>query len=842
MTCVMCAETLRQQLGKLAPIESVAIDLNSGLATIRGDLTHISANEIGRTVASAGYQVATKKIEIAIASDVSSINLPQHVAIVSLAAKTENSLELIYLNKAIRIEQLLQWLEENGIAVKAIDNNDEAKTAPEMSKGLRVYAGISVTLASLCCFIFDIRIPGSLQPFIPWFAAPFFVWLSRPIFTAAFRSLRNRVLNMDVMYALGMGVAFTTALLSSAGILPEQMENYETGIMLATFLLASRRLESIARERAYAAIERLQSRESKFAWRVKKDSLPVVSFTPGKGEQLNQVLRTKLIETFPAWARNMVPARANRTNARLQLGGTEIQIDDANIGKDKVEEINASYWQQANCEEIANFRLESGDWLRINSGEKIPADGTILFGSGTVDEALLSGESRAIFKQTGDKVYAGTVCFDGHFYFAAEEIGEDTRIRAIQALAQQALASKPKQQQLADRLVRYFIPLVLLIAFSTLSYWLIQGVGLAIAVNYFVSVLVIACPCALGLALPTAIAAGLGRGAQLGILYRGGNVFEQIRQISTVFFDKTGTLSEGKATIAEINGDIIGEAELLALAASLEEHSQHPIARRIVTEAKNRQLDIWPCSEVKNVPGAGVEAKLFTRQLRIGKVEWVVSEALPDKITQGISALRERGASVVGLSRNGQWLGSIALTDQLRGDVLPLLKQLKKMGLKVGLISGDHRTSLKIISEQSGIDLVYSEATPEEKLSILSEAGTGIAFVGDGINDAPALARADVGMAVIGGSDMAKQVADVVLMRDDMSLVATALRLGQKIYRQMRLNLFWAILYNILLIPLAAGVLEPYGLQMQPHWAGLAMSLSSLSVVIFSLMLFRYKP
>lgn len=490
-----------------------------------------------------------------------------------------------------------------------------------------------------------------------------------------------------------------------------------------------------------------------------------------------------------------------------------------------------------------------GDLVVVRPGEKIPVDGSVEEGSSAVDEAMLTGESMPVTKNTGDEVIGATINKTGSFKFRATKIGGDTVLANIVRMVEQAQGSKAPIQRLADVIASYFVPVVMSLATLTFVVWFFFGPApsLTFALLNFVAVLIIACPCALGLATPTAIMVGTGRGAEHGILIKGGESLETAHKISTIVFDKTGTLTKGLPSVTDIAAnDDFSEDQLLSLVATVERGSEHPIGEAIVNSARQRGLALQSASGFEAVAGHGVRAGVEGRQIAVGNA------ALLDTLHIEHSALDDQadtlasdGKTPVYAVADGKAIGLIAVADTIKEHSLEAISQLHSLGVKVVMITGDNRRTAAAIARQLGIDEVLAEVLPQDKAAKIKELqskGEVVAMVGDGINDAPALAQADVGIAIGTGTDVAIEASDITLISDDLRAAVASISLSKQTIRTVKQNLFWAFFYNVILIPVAAGVLYPVnGMLLNPMLAGGAMAISSLTVVLNSLRLRRAK-
>ncbi|MDB4938661.1 MAG: Lead, cadmium, zinc and mercury transporting ATPase [Labilithrix sp.] len=497
-------------------------------------------------------------------------------------------------------------------------------------------------------------------------------------------------------------------------------------------------------------------------------------------------------------------------------------------------------------QEVSIAALVAGDLVVVRPGERLPADGTVVSGTSAVDEAMLTGESLPVDKGTGDTVYGGTLNQSGALTFRVATAGKGSTLSRIVEAVEQAQGSKAPIARLADVVSGIFVPVVLAVAFTTLIAWTAidhSADGLASAVERFVAVLVIACPCALGLATPAAVAVGTGRGAELGILVKGGAALEAASRVNLVLFDKTGTLTVGKPALTDVI-DISGEGEdaLLALVASAEHPSEHPLARAVVAGAKERGLALSAADEFRSVAGNGIEARVSGRTLRVGTPSWLRLTGVDSTALEAdAERLASRGATPFFVAIDDVLAGLVAVADRVSPEARSVVLELRDLGIGVAMVTGDRARTARAIASELGIDDVFAEVKPEEKARIVKEQrakGRVVAMVGDGINDAPALAGAHVGIAIGTGADVAVAAADVALLRGGIGSLPTALRLGRATLRTIRLNLFWAFVYNVIGVPIAAGLLYPWtGWQLSPVLASAAMSLSSVSVLASSLRL-----
>ncbi|MCQ5374460.1 MAG: heavy metal translocating P-type ATPase [Candidatus Methanomethylicia archaeon] len=494
-------------------------------------------------------------------------------------------------------------------------------------------------------------------------------------------------------------------------------------------------------------------------------------------------------------------------------------------------------------QEVSPDDVVVGDLVTVKPGESIPVDGVIVSGRATVDESMVTGESIPLEKKEGDSVIGGTINRTGLITIRATKVGKDSFISQIVRFVEEAQARKAPIQRFADRIASRFVPAVVGTALITFIAWTLLGKPVNFSLMMAVSVLVIACPCALGLATPTAIMVGLGKGAEMGILIKGGEVLEKVRQLTTVVFDKTGTLTQGRPRVVKIV-DLagVGEEEVLKVVASLEKGSEHPVAKAIVERAEGKEL--YRLDELEEFPGEGVIGKLLGRQAIVG------SRGLFDRLGvnlrghETIERLEEDGMTTVVTFYDGRVIGVIGIFDEPKPGAADVVNQLKGMGLKVIMLTGDNERVAKAVARSLGIERFLANIRPHEKAGVIAKLqaeGEIVAMVGDGINDAPALTQADVGIAIGSGTEIAKEAGEIILTGGGLEGVVLAIDLSNKTMRKIKENMFWALVYNTLGIPIAAGLLYPT-LVLRPEIAALAMSLSSVSVVSNSLLLRRYSP
>ena len=482
-------------------------------------------------------------------------------------------------------------------------------------------------------------------------------------------------------------------------------------------------------------------------------------------------------------------------------------------------------------------QVKVGDLIRVRPGEKIAVDGVVVEGVSSIDESMVTGESLPVDKTVGDTVIGSTINNSGTLVFRAEKVGSETVLAQIVDFVKKAQTSRAPIQDLTDKISGIFVPAVVILAILTFWVWFVLlGASFVTSLLYGVAVLIIACPCALGLATPTALMVGTGRSAKMGVLLKNGTVLQEIQKVQTLVFDKTGTLTEGKPVVTDIIGD---EVEVLGLAASLEEASQHPLAEAIVKRASEAGLEIQTVENFQALHGKGVSGQINGKQVLLGNAKMLDGMNISSTYQEKLEELEKESKTVVYLAVDNEIKGLLALQDIPKENAKLAISQLKKRGLKTVMLTGDNAGVARAIADQIGIEEVIAGVLPEEKaheIHKLQQAGK-VSFVGDGINDAPALSVADVGIAMGAGTDIAIESADLVLTTNNLLGVVRAFDMSKKTFNRILLNLFWAFIYNVIGIPIAAGVFSGIGLVLNPELAGLAMAFSSVSVLISSLML-----
>ena len=486
-------------------------------------------------------------------------------------------------------------------------------------------------------------------------------------------------------------------------------------------------------------------------------------------------------------------------------------------------------------------QVQVGDIIQVKPGQKVPVDGVITSGKTTLDESMITGESMPVTKKVGDDVVGSTINGDGAIQFRATKVGKDTMLSQIVEMVKKAQTSHAPIQNLTDKISGFFVPTVLIIAIATFVIWYsFLGATLVQAMLFAVAVIVIACPCALGLATPTALMVGTGRAAKMGVLIKDGQALEEINDVKTVVFDKTGTITVGKPTVTDIIGD---QDQVLRVAASLEASSEHPLAKAVMNAAKEKMVEPQTVADFTAVEGKGVQAVIDGQQAFVGNDKLLADYQISAGMKQQMATLQDEAKTVVLVGLAKQVIGLIAIQDAPKPSSAQAIADLKARGLKTVMLTGDNERVANAIAKEVGIDQVIANVLPNEKaehVKALEQDGK-VAFVGDGINDAPALTTANVGIAMGSGTDIAIESGSIVLVQNDLRGVVKAIDISKKTFSRIKLNLFWALIYNVIGVPIAAGVFVGFGLQLSPEFAALAMAFSSVSVVTSSLLLNRAK-
>jgi Cu+-exporting ATPase len=787
MTCASCATTIEKSLFRLDGVTKAQVNLGTETVSVEHDSDKLKLTDIEKAVTDVGYGVVNEKAVIKIGGMTCAMCVKTNEEALKkldgvISASVNLGAEKAYVTynpKLVKIADFKKAIESVGyqyLGLEGEETEDLEEKAREKSlkeKWNRIIIGFSVGIPLLILMYIPLSWPFPMAYFMLLVSTPVFVYISYPIFIAGYRALKNKTLDMDVMYSMGIGVAFVASIFGTFQIvLTREFLFYETAVMLATFLTLGRYLETRAKGRTSEAIKKL------------------------------------------------IGLRPKTATVILDKLEVEIPIEDVQVN----------------------------DIVVVKPGEKIPVDGIVVDGESYVDESMISGEPIPVLKKKNKNVVGGTINKNGVITFKTTKIGKDMVLSQIITLVQEAQGSKPPVQRIADTAVAYFIPTVLTIAiFSFLVWYIILGNTLLFSLTSLISVLVIACPCALGLATPTAVTVGLGRGAELGVLIKKGEALEIPQKLTTIIFDKTGTLTKGKPEVTDVIYNGKDKNSLLKIVASVEKNSVHPLAEAIAKKAELEKIQFTSVKNFNTISGKGVTATFNGKKVIIGNRKLFTEKNISFKsFEKEIVKLENQGKTVLLVGIDKKLRGLIAIADTLKETTKAAMQEFKKMGLNVVMITGDNPRTASAVGKQIGIDRVLAEVLPQDKaaeVKKLQENKEVVAFVGDGINDAPALAQADVGIAIGSGTDIALESGEIVLVKDDLLDAVGAVQLSKKVMARIKQNIFWAFAYNTALIPIAAGVLYPFfGITFRPELAGLAMAMSSVTVITLSLLLKGYIP
>ena len=651
-------------------------------------------------------------------------------------------------------------------------------------------------------------------------ATPIQFWVGWRFYRGFWDGVKAKASNMDTLIAIGTTAAYLYSAIVTIipGYFPLTAVYFETAAIIITLILVGRLLETKTKEKASDAVR-------------------------------------KLLDLKPRTAKVIRPAfrEENEKEGSQKNNNNSHSNNQSNVNLDNSKKLK-SITKELKEIEIPVEQIEEGDLMLIRPGERVPTDGLIIDGSSSLDESALTGESIPVDKTTGDEVIGATINKNGFLKVKATKIGQDTVLSQIITLVEEAKTGKAKLERMVDQVAKYFVPAIVLIALGVfLGWYFIGNAGLTYSILAFVSVMIIACPCALGIATPAALMMGAGKGAENGILYKGGEHIEIANKVNTIVFDKTGTLTVGKPSVTDIVSlTDIGEQELLRLAAIAESGSEHPLAQAVIRKAKENGTPITNPDSFEAVSGYGLKATYSNHTIMIGNRKMMEDNqiAVTESMDTKLSVFEKEGKTAVLVSIDNTLSGIIAISDTIKENAKGAIKALKSKGIEVIMLTGDNKRTANAVASQLNIDRVIAEVLPHQKEEVVAklktQEGKVVAMVGDGINDAPALARADLGIAIGSGTDVAKETGGIILIKDDIRDVVTALDLGKRTVSKIKQNLFWAFAYNTGLIPIAAGALVPVlGLGVfgwLPILAGLAMAMSSVTVVTNSLLLGKYKP
>jgi len=804
MTCATCAATIRKGLSQTPGVEQADVNFASEKASIEYDPTKVDLAKIKDTVSRLGYGVATRKSTFPVsgmtcASCVARVDeaLSSVPGVISASVNLASEKATVEYVEGTALADMRRAVKDAGYELgPEVQALEDVTTAAQ--REVRVIKNRFIIAAILTASIMALSWGTSFvgKPYLLWaLATPVQFWAGLRFYRGAWGALKHRTSDMNTLIALGTSVAYFYSMIA----------------VISPSLFATGVTEPHLYFHTSAAIITL---------------ILLGRFLEARAKGQTSAAIKKLIGMQPK------TALVIREGEQREISVEEVQV---------------------------------GDLILVRPGERVPVDGIVRQGYSSVDESMITGESIPVEKKVDDEVIGATINKTGSLEIEATKVGKDTTLAHIVRMVEEAQGSKAPIQRLADVIASYFVPAVIGIAIVTFVVWYLVGPApvLTFAFLNFVAVLVIACPCALGLATPTAIMVGTGKGAEHGILIRNGASLERAHQINTVLLDKTGTLTSGEPVVTDIiSAHSFSREEVLQLAASAEHNSEHPLGEAVVKAALEEKLELSPSSDFNAVPGQGVEAsvdgkKLFLGNLRLMKEQSLSLNGLEPKAAE----LLEQGKTVMFLGLDGQVAGIVALADTLKPGAKEALQAMRKMGIETAMLTGDNRLTAEAIAREAGIDRVLAEVLPEHKareVKKLQEDGKVVAMVGDGINDAPALAQADVGIAIGTGTDVAMETGDITLIKGDLMGVVTAISLSKRTMRTIKQNLFWAFAYNTALIPIAAGVLYlafgntgvPTGLRfalgeygfLNPILAAAAMAASSVTVVSNSLRLRRFKP
>lgn len=812
ISCQVCVNKIEKKLSKLEGMKEAVVNLSTKKLSVDYDETILKEETIIETVKKLGYEIEEeselKDVELdidgiscqvcvnKIEKKVSKLNGVKSV-IVNLASSRG---KIVYDSDVIKLSEILEVMKKMGYTGTKHEESSENLRDKEKEEHLKrefLEFKIAIIFSAIVFYIamgtmIGLPVPAIISPdvnplnfaIVQFILALPVVYIGRRFYIIGIKQLFMKSPSMDSLIATGTGSALIYSIYGTFKIAEGDYHYvhslyFESAVVILALILLGKYLEGVSKGKTSEAIKKLMSLKSK--------------------------------------------------KANLVRNGEIVQVD--------IEEV------------------EKGEVLLVKPGESIPVDGKVIDGNSTVDESMLTGESIPIDKVAGDIVYGASINKNGSLKIEATAVGKDTVISKIIKLVENAQGSKAPIAKIADKVSAYFVPIVMLIATAAGIIWYFLGSRGIVEINntpsifaltIFISVMVIACPCSLGLATPTAIMVGTGRGAELGILIKSGEALEKAHKVNAVVFDKTGTLTEGKPKVTDIlTMEGYKENDTLQIAGALEQHSEHPLGEAIVEEAKERGLVFPQVTDFISITGQGVYGKIEESEVLIGNIKLMKAKNIEITMEKELDELASQGKTPMYMAIDGKFLGIIAVADVMKKEAVDTIKELKTRGYKIGMITGDNKITAEAIGKQVGIDMIFAEVTPEDKylkVKELQNEGYNVAMVGDGINDSPALVQADVGIAIGGGTDIAMESADIVLMKRDLRDVLTAMDLSNATIRNIKQNLFWAFIYNTLGIPIAAGLLYPFtGHLLNPMIAGGAMAMSSVSVVTNALRLKKFK-
>jgi len=799
MTCATCAETIERAVGSLEGVASANVNLASEKATFTFDPEKVDISDIEKAIKDSGYGLVSNEVNVKVkgmtcAACVRAVesSLERLDGVISASANlATDSIRVRFEPGLVNISAIKQAISDAGYEpLEAVDlDTERAEREREMyrQRNLLLFAlafGIPTLVLSMLFGMTDVTFgleKGAQHWVLFLLATPVQVVAGSQFYIGTYKALRNRSANMDTLIAMGTSAAYlaSVAVVFLPDLVAFEDVYFDSSAMIISLILLGKYLEARAKGRTSEAIRKLMDLQPK--------------------------------------------------QATVIRDGEEVRIPAENVMVDDV--------------------------LIIRPGEQIPTDSMVIEGHSSTDESMITGESIPVEKDVGGELIGGTLNQNGLLRARATRVGRDTALAQIVRLVEEAQGSKAPIQRLADRVAAYFVPTVITIAIVSFLVWYLYGYYqfdidqdvFVFSLSIFITVLVIACPCALGLATPTAIMVGTGKGAENGILIKSGASLEQAGRIEVVAFDKTGTLTKGRPEVTDIRPMEGSREHLLLLAAIAEKGSEHPLADAIMRKASEEGLEVPGAARFLNIPGKGVSVEHEGSELLLGNRKLMEQYALDLEGVEGdLADLERQGRTVIVIARDGVLIGLIAVADTLKESSPRTVRELKRMGIEPVLITGDNRRTAEVIGKELGIERVIAEVLPEDKASMvreLQQGGRKVAMVGDGVNDAPALAVADVGIAIGSGTDVAVETGDIVLIKDDITDVVAAIQLSRRTIAKIRQNLFWAFAYNSAGIPIAAGILYPFfGVLLSPIIAAGAMAMSSVSVVSNAALLKRYTP
>jgi Cu+-exporting ATPase len=795
MHCASCVATIEKTLLAQDGVINATVSLLDEKAIIEYAPDTVNRDTLEKAVESTGYRAKRATMSLSILGNPTESDwnrmeqtLTNTLGVISVNPFPETSkLLLEYDESLVTYKIIRKSLKELGFDSDAGDGAGADRESLAREKEIRFYSLLltfsvilSIPVVLIHFSVFDLLIPDGMTRMLIMFllSTPVQFIGGYPFYKAALRAARHFKTNMDTLVMLGTSAAYFYSV-ATTFVLTGYSSFYDAAVMLISFILLGRTLEAIAKGRTSRAIRGLMDLQAKVATVIRNGSESVVPIE-------------------------------------------DVEVDDI---------------------------------VLIRPGDRVPVDGDILEGKSSIDESMITGESLPVAKSVGDTVVGGTVNKTGALRVKAKNVGENSVLAQIVRMVEDAQTNKPPIQRKADAIAEFFTPVVLVLALSTFIFWTFFGNAIfnlslnwTDALSFTIAVLVAACPCALGLATPTAIMVGIGKGAQHGILIKTGDGLETIPVIDTVIFDKTGTLTIGRPTVTDILPiDGNSEDDVLRLVAAVEKNSEHPLAEAIVYHTDEKGLEIPSSTGFEYVIGKGVSASVGGKIILVGNDQFMSDNSVVFKdIEDHVQMLQEQGKTTVYASLEGKPLAVLAIADKLKETSIQAVTALKDLGIDVWMITGDKKITAKAIGDTVGITNVLSEVLPDQKaeqVKKLQGEGRVVAMSGDGVNDAIALAQADVGIALGSGTDVSVESGDIVLVKDDLLDVVTGIQLGKSTMTKIKQGFFWALIYNIILLPIAAGLLFPStGLYLQPQFAGLAMALSSVSVVVNALTLNRFKP